>query len=93
MMKLLLFCGFCVSLGRQGTLRQKAEEFASCIRKLGALPKDALDGAHAAQPSKVWRITVPLGTDICSPLQLCWGPQVAACRWIPRRFICYQLLK
>jgi len=40
-------------LSRRGLMRQKQDEFTAAIRKLGALPKDALDGVHASQSSKV----------------------------------------
>ena len=40
-------------LSRRGLLQQRAEEFAACIRKLGAIPKDALDGVHGGLSSKV----------------------------------------
>lgn len=33
-------------LSRRSILQQKAEEFATCIRRLGGIPKDALNGVH-----------------------------------------------
>jgi structural maintenance of chromosome 3 (chondroitin sulfate proteoglycan 6) len=40
-------------LARRAHLQLKAEEFSACIRKLGALPKDALEGSRALQSSKI----------------------------------------
>lgn len=39
-------------LSRRGLLQQKQAEFADCIRKLGALPKDAFDEARRSLSSK-----------------------------------------
>ena len=39
-------------LSRRGMLQQKAEDFTASIRKLGAIPKDAIDSVHAGIASK-----------------------------------------